>query len=69
MNEQTPDLASLFEAPPKNLTQKAYDLLLDSLIKRRIPAGSVLQERRLAEMFEISHSGIKEDRFLDRQLC
>ena len=31
--------AGLFEPQEQNLTQRAYDLLLDSLMKRRIPVG------------------------------
>lgn len=60
MNEPISNLAALFESPQKNLTQKAYDLLLDSLMKRQIPSGSVLQERRLAEMLEISRTPVRE---------
>lgn len=60
MNQAEPSFAPLFENPQRNLTQRAYDLLLDSLMKRRIPAGSVLQERRLAEMLEISRTPVRE---------
>ncbi len=60
MPQTEPILAPLFESPQRNLTQKAYDLLLDGLMKRRIPAGAVLQERRLAEMLDISRTPVRE---------
>jgi len=60
MTQADPTFAPLFENPQRSLTQRAYDLLLDSLMKRRIPAGSVLQERRLAEMLQISRTPVRE---------
>src|SRR4051812_25431436 len=60
MNDTSPDLASLFDHPQKSLTQKAYDLLLESFMKRQIPSGSVLQERKLANMLRISRTPVRE---------
>ena len=60
MNDTSPDLASLFDHPQKSLTQKAYDLLLESFMKRQIPSGSVLQERKLADMLRISRTPVRE---------
>lgn len=44
----------------KSLGQTAYDALLDSLIRRDIPVGSVLQERRLAEMLSMSRTPVRD---------
>lgn len=60
MSEQPVSLASLFEQPEKSLSRRAYDLLMDQLIRREIPAGSVLQERRLAESLDISRTPVRE---------
>lgn len=60
MNDATRNLASLSEAPQPNRTRKAYDLLLDGLMNRRLRSGSILQERRLAEMLNISRTPVRE---------
>jgi DNA-binding GntR family transcriptional regulator len=60
MNDRSLSLTSLFEQPEKSLSQKAYDLLLDRLMRRDIPAGSVLQERRLADTLAISRTPVRE---------
>jgi DNA-binding GntR family transcriptional regulator len=44
----------------ESLSQMAYNDLLDRLIKREIPIGSVLQERRLAEAFAISRTPVRD---------
>ncbi|QIB36143.1 GntR family transcriptional regulator [Ancylobacter pratisalsi] len=50
----------MLEPAPKALSQMAYDRLLDRLIKREIPVGSVLQERRLADSLDISRTPVRE---------
>ncbi|WGD29837.1 GntR family transcriptional regulator [Ancylobacter sp. WKF20] len=44
----------------ESLGQKAYNDLLDRLIRREIPVGSVLQERRLAEALAISRTPVRD---------
>lgn len=60
MNDRDMSLASYLEAPAKSLSQMAYDLLLDRLLRREIPSGSVLLERRLAESLDISRTPVRE---------
>jgi len=43
-----------------SLSQVAYNALLDRLIRRQIPVGSVLQERRLAETLDMSRTPVRE---------
>ncbi|MGU3419824.1 DNA-binding transcriptional regulator, GntR family [Methylobacterium sp. UNC300MFChir4.1] len=44
----------------QSLGQMAYDRLLDMLVRRDLPAGTVLHERRLAEMLDISRTPTRE---------
>lgn len=44
----------------QSLSERAYDRLLDLLLSRQIPLGAVLQERRLAEMLEVSRTPTRE---------
>lgn len=44
----------------QSLGQMAYDRLLDMLMRRDLPAGTVLHERRLAEMLDISRTPTRE---------
>lgn len=44
----------------QSLSERAYDRLLDLLLSRQIPVGTVLQERRLAEMLEVSRTPTRE---------
>jgi DNA-binding GntR family transcriptional regulator len=44
----------------KSLGQTAYDALLDSLIRRKIPVGAVLQERRIAETLAMSRTPVRD---------
>lgn len=44
----------------KSLGQKTYDTLLDKLIRREIPVGSVLQDRKIAEMLDISRTPVRD---------
>jgi DNA-binding GntR family transcriptional regulator len=43
-----------------SLGQTAYNALLDRLIRRQIPVGSVLQERRLAETLDMSRTPVRD---------
>jgi DNA-binding GntR family transcriptional regulator len=44
----------------RSLSRAAYDSLLDMLIKRELPVNTVLQERRLAELLNISRTPVRE---------
>src|SRR6185295_15461673 len=48
------------EPSEKSLSQMAYDRLLERLITRDIPVGSVLFERKLADSLEISRTPVRE---------
>ena len=52
--------AGLLDRKEKSVAQRAYERLLDMLIKREIPVGTVLQERRLAEHLDISRTPVRE---------
>lgn len=43
----------------QNLSQRAYETILDKIIKREFPVNTVLQERRLAEMLDISRTPVR----------
>ncbi|WP_210255246.1 GntR family transcriptional regulator [Ancylobacter pratisalsi] len=60
MTDRDEDRPDMLEPAPKALSQMAYDRLLDRLIKREIPVGSVLQERRLADSLDISRTPVRE---------
>jgi len=47
-------------ASPKNLSDLAYERLLDMLLTGELVAGSLLQERRLAERLNISRTPVRE---------
>jgi DNA-binding GntR family transcriptional regulator len=44
----------------QNLSAKAYDAMLQMLINRELPANTVLQERRLAELLNISRTPVRD---------
>jgi DNA-binding GntR family transcriptional regulator len=44
----------------QNLSAKAYDAMLQMLINRELPATPVLQERRLAELLNISRTPVRD---------
>lgn len=44
----------------QNLSAKAYDAVLKMLIKRELPPNTVLQERRLAELLNISRTPVRD---------
>jgi DNA-binding GntR family transcriptional regulator len=44
----------------RSLSRTAYEQLLDKLMRREIPVGSVLLERRLAEQMEMSRTPVRE---------
>ncbi|SFJ18920.1 DNA-binding transcriptional regulator, GntR family [Bradyrhizobium sp. cf659] len=54
------DLSVLLAPTEKSLSQLAYERILDLLVKRELPAGTVMQERRLAEFLDISRTPIRE---------
>jgi DNA-binding GntR family transcriptional regulator len=47
-------------SPERSLSQMAYDRLLEQMIAREIPVGSVLFERRLADSLQISRTPVRE---------
>jgi DNA-binding GntR family transcriptional regulator len=53
-------LSVLLAPSEKSLSQLAYERILDLLVKRELPAGTVMQERRLAEFLDISRTPIRE---------
>jgi DNA-binding GntR family transcriptional regulator len=60
MAASTGSAAGLLDRKEKSVSQRAYERLLDMLIKREIPVGAVLQERRLAEHLDISRTPVRE---------
>lgn len=48
------------EDAPKSLSDQAYEQLLGMMLAGELPAGSVLQERRLANALNISRTPIRE---------
>lgn len=60
MNDTEDAAVDLLDPARKALSQMAYDRLLDQLIKRELPVGAVLQERRLAEAMDISRTPVRE---------
>lgn len=48
------------EAPGKSLGERAYDQLLDRMLAGTFAAGTLLQERVLAEMLGISRTPVRE---------
>jgi DNA-binding GntR family transcriptional regulator len=46
--------------PTKSIGQAAHEKLLDMLMRREIPAGAVLHERRLAQLLKISRTPVRE---------
>lgn len=44
----------------QNLSAKAYDAVLQMLIRRELPPNTVLQERRLAELLNISRTPVRD---------
>ena len=51
---------AILQAPEKSLSQQIYDRLLTMLIQRELPAGTVLQERKLAEALDVSRTPARE---------
>ncbi|WP_158782835.1 GntR family transcriptional regulator [Pantoea sp. BAV 3049] len=43
----------------RNLSRKAYDTILQMIINRELPINSVLQERKLAELLDISRTPVR----------
>jgi DNA-binding GntR family transcriptional regulator len=51
---------SVVEESPKSLGAHAYERLLDMMLAGNLPAGTVLQERRLADSLKISRTPVRE---------
>jgi len=49
----------LFLQHAMNATQRTYQTLLDQIVSRRIPAGEVLEERRLADELDVSRTPLR----------
>lgn len=47
------------EEGEQNLSQRAYETILEKIIKREFPVNTVLQERRLADMLDISRTPVR----------
>ncbi|KGT87819.1 GntR family transcriptional regulator [Erwinia typographi] len=43
----------------RNLSRRAYDTILQMIINRELPINSVLQERKLAELLDISRTPVR----------
>lgn len=54
---------ALLSVQKKSLGQKAYDRLLDMIITSEIPAGSVLQDRAISNLLNISRTPAREALF------
>jgi DNA-binding GntR family transcriptional regulator len=52
--------ASIDEGDGRNLSERAYDALLDRMLSGELPAGTLLQERPLAEALQISRTPVRE---------
>lgn len=52
--------ASLFAPTDRNLREVVYDRVLDMLLSGEMQAGTPLQERRLAEVLNISRTPVRE---------
>jgi DNA-binding GntR family transcriptional regulator len=51
---------SVIDEAPKSLGDQAYERLLDMMLAGDLPAGTVLQERRLADALKISRTPVRE---------
>jgi DNA-binding GntR family transcriptional regulator len=58
--EQIKSTADFLGEREQNLSGKAYDAMLQMLISRELPANTVLQERRLAELLNISRTPVRD---------
>ena len=54
-NQLTPEA----DKGDQNLSQKAYEIILNNIISRQFAVNTVLQERRLAEMLNISRTPVR----------
>jgi DNA-binding GntR family transcriptional regulator len=53
-------VASIDESDGRSLSERAYDALLDRMLSGELPAGTLLQERPLAEVLQISRTPVRE---------
>ena len=52
--------ASIDESDGRSLSERAYDALLDRMLSGELPAGTLLQERPLADALQISRTPVRE---------
>jgi DNA-binding GntR family transcriptional regulator len=52
--------AGIDENDGRNLSERAYDQLLDRMLSGELPAGTLLQERPLADALQISRTPVRE---------
>jgi len=52
--------ATGIESDGRNLSERAYDQLLDRMLSGELPAGTLLQERPLADALQISRTPVRE---------
>ena len=58
--ELRPVAPAAAETDARSLGERAYDALLDRMLSGELPAGSMLQERSLAEALDISRTPVRE---------
>lgn len=58
--ETTKSTADFLGEREQNLSARAYDEILKMLISRELPVNTVLQERRLAELLNISRTPVRD---------
>ena len=51
---------SIDESDGRSLSERAYDQLLDRMLSGELPAGTLLQERPLADALQISRTPVRE---------
>jgi len=59
--------AGIDENDGRNLSERAYDQLLDRMLSGELPAGTLLQERPLADALQISRRCGKRSRSSNRK--
>ncbi|CAM2865314.1 GntR family transcriptional regulator [Komagataeibacter xylinus] len=45
---------------PRNLTEETYEHMLDLILSRKLPGGTIIQERRMAEDLGVSRTPMRE---------
>lgn len=59
-NTPSPAALNLDEAGGKSLSERAYDQILDKMLSGEFAAGTLLQERPLADALQISRTPVRE---------